>query len=110
MTRTLEFYKIESDFFRNQTTKKQRAGVRKSHVDMNRQKELRNVMFDEIFPFYKFVNKEKIKDLENGSIAVRVMTKMGIEKKDMAEFWAWNHEVAEKTFTEYRSLAMQAMK
>ena len=108
--RTLQFYKIENEFYRTQTSKKQRNEVRKAKTDMNMQKQLRTVMFDEIFPFYKFIDKDHIRRVDEGSIAMRVMEKLGVDIDKMPEFWAWNHEVAERTFTEYRALAMQAMK
>ena len=108
--RTLQFYKVENDFFRTQTTAKGRTAMRESKMDLGRQSDLKKIMNQEIFPFHKFVNKELIRDLSFGSIGLQIMIKMNIPPNEMPEFWAWNYELAAKAFTHYRSGALMQMK
>ena len=67
-------------------------------------------MNKEIFPYHKFTSKDQIKDLSLGSIGIQIMTKLNIKEDDMPEYWAWNYEVAQKCFTDYRSGALMQMK
>ena len=108
--RTLQFYRIENEFFQSQTTKKGRQATRENKIQYGLLSDLKKIMNQEIFPHHKFANKDQIKDLSLGSIAIHVMTKLGIDKKRMAEYWAWNYEVALKYFTDYRSGALMQMK
>ena len=109
-SRALQFFKIENHFFRTQTTKKGRAAMRESKMAVGRQGDLKKIMNQEIFPFHKFVNKDLIRDLSLGSIGLQIMLKMNIPPGEMPEFWAWNHELAAKAFTDYRSGALMQMK
>ena len=81
--RTLQFYKVENDFFRTQTTAKGRTAMRESKMDLGRQSDLKKIMNQEIFPFHKFVNKELIRDLSFGSIGLQIMIKMNIPPNEM---------------------------
>ena len=108
--RTLKFYKIENKFFRDQTTKRGRKITRDAKVSVDKQVEMKRILNEDIFPFHKFPGKEKLKDLSLGSIGIEVMSKLRISHLDWPEFWAWNHEIVEKCFTDYRSGALMQMK
>ena len=108
--RTLAFFKIENDFFRTQTTKKGRSAMRESKMAIGRQSDIKKVMNQEIFPYYKFVNKDLIRSLGLGSIGLQIMIKLKVPPMEMPEFWAWNYELAAKAFTDYRSGALMQMK
>ena len=108
--RTLQFYRIENEFFQTQTTKKGRQATRETKIQYGLLSDLKKIMNQEIFPYHKFASKDQIKDLGLGSIAIHVMTKLGIPRSEMAEYWAWNYEIALKYFTDYRSGALMQMK
>ena len=111
LERTLDFYKIENDFFRDQTTKRGRKITRDSKVSYDKQVEMKRILNEYIFPHHKFPSKDAIKDLSLGSIGIEVMSRLSnMNPSKWAEFWAWNYEVVEKCFTDYRSGAMMQMK
>ena len=51
---------------------------------------LLGTMNNEILPYIKFPHKEDLHKLEEGSIAFRIMQKMGVDKSDYSKWWA-NH-------------------
>ena len=105
----MSFYRIENNFFKTTTTKKGRQTRREDKMTKTCQSDIKKLMNQYIFPYVKFVDKQQLQSLSLGSIAMKLMTNLKIPEDQMPEFWAWNYELVEKCFTDYRSGAQQQM-
>ena len=107
--RVLTFYRIENNFFKTTTTKQARKSRREQQTASTSQSDIKKIMNHDIFPHVKFIDKQQLQSLSMGSISMKIMTQLKIPEDQMAEFWAWNYELVEKCFTDYRSGAQQQM-
>ena len=107
--RVLTFYRIENNFFKTTTTRQARKSRREQQTASTSQSDIKKIMNHDIFPHVKFIDKQQLQSLSMGSISMKIMTQLKIPEDQMAEFWAWNYELVEKCFTDYRSGAQQQM-
>ena len=98
---------IEEIVLKAQKAKKAR---RDTSQTVKKKADLKTVLNNHIFPFNKFVLKQHLKDITDGSIGFEIMNQLGLEMKEMPNFWAWHHSEVENCFQEYRSGAQQQMK
>ena len=72
--------------------------VRAARLKMKQDKPLSNSikmsMQQKIIPYYKWIPNEEMNNLSDSSIAADIMTDLGIEKAQWAEFWAEYSSVA----------------
>jgi len=71
---------------------------------------IRDVLIDEIFPQCKFVSHDALTSIAPGSLAMKVMSKLGIEDGERMEFWWKNWKNVRKEINEHRTKSYQGMK
>ena len=108
--RGLEFFQLDNNLMERTMTQKAKKARRDTSQTVKKKADLKTVLNNHIFPFNKFVLKQHLKDITDGSIGFEIMNQLGLEMKEMPNFWAWHHSEVENCFQEYRSGAQQQMK
>ena len=71
---------------------------------------IHDVLIDDIFPQCKFVSHDALTSIAPGSLAMKVMSKLGMEDGERIEFWWKNWKNVRKEINEHGTKLYPGMK